>query len=259
VLEDNILKDKNISGFKTLVYPEWGSISPELKSLLLEYVENGGNLVLIGPHNASLFREVLDVQFLNEPQVRTNGLMYEGMLANIQSTSVSVSPGAKAMAFGVYYDGWDTRTKPKHAATITPYGNGKIACVYFDCGDSYMKRTTTVQRDFMKALIERLMPEPSIKVNGSHYLDVVNSFTSEGKQAIHLVNTAGPHANENSYLTFDDFPAVGPISIAVQALQKPKKVILQPENKTLPFEYNNNTITCTVPSIEIYDILVIEF
>lgn len=260
VLEDNILKAKqDLSEFKTIIYPEWGSISSGCKTQLLKYVEDGGNLVLVGPENANLFKEILNVRFMNEPLVRTNGLMHGGMLANIHSPSVSVKPGETARAFGVYHEGWDTRTEAYPAATITPYGKGKIACVYFDFGNSYQKRATSVQRDFMEALLERLMPVPSVKVNGPPYIDVVNSLTRNGRQAIHLVNTAGPHANEESYLTFNDFPPVGPVTITVQVQGKPEKVTLQPDNQELPFDYENNAISCTVPGVAIYDILVLEY
>ncbi|NBC81791.1 MAG: hypothetical protein GVY19_00265 [Bacteroidetes bacterium] len=258
VLEDNLLNEQDISEFGTLIYPEWGSISPELKSLLLNYAEKGGNLIVIGPDNAKIFKESLDIDFLNEPLVRTNGLMYKDMLANIQSASVAVKPGDKVQSFGVYYDDWDTTTPTRSAATITNHGKGKIACVYFDSGKNYAKRATTVQRDFMDALIDHLMPEPSIQMEGTNDIDVVNSFTTNGQQAIHLVNTAGPHSNENNYLTFDDFPRSGPLHLKIHADRKPRRLLLQPANQAIPFEYNNNKITCTIPEIDVYQILVIE-
>ncbi len=258
VIEDNLLKGQDVSEFGTLIYPEWGSISPELKSLLLNYAEKGGNLIVIGPDNAKIFKESLDIDFLNEPLVRTNGLMFKDMLANIQSASVAVKPGDKVQTFGVYYDNWDTTTPSRSAATITNHGKGKIACVSFDSGKNYAKRATTVQRDFMDALIDHLMPEPSIQMEGTNDIDVVNSFTTNKQQAIHLVNTAGPHSNENNYLTFDNFPRSGPIHLKIHADRKPRGLFLQPANQAIPFEYKNNKITCTIPEIDVYQILVIE-
>lgn len=79
----------------------------------------------------------------------------------------------------------------------------------------------------------------------------------EGKLAINLVNTAGPHADNNIYV-FDDIPQVGPLKVKIRSSKKPQKVTLEPAGKTIAYKYADGKIEFTLPRLQIHDIIVVE-
>ena len=95
-----------------------------------------------------------------------------------------------------------------------------------------------------------------VEVTGSHYVDVT-AATKDGKLMINLINTSGPHDNENVYV-FDNIPPVGPLSVAIRTAKRPKKVTLQPENIKLDYTFSKGQIKLMLPKLEIHNIIVVE-
>ena len=142
------------------------------------------------------------------------------------------------------------------AASIAPYGKGKIAAAYFNLGQSYCDARTHIPREFVNSLVRQLFPHPIVEVSGSHYVDVaVNRI--DGRLAINLVNTAGPHNNKN-IRTFDEVPRLGPLTIKIRSAKRPAKVTLQPQSKRLDYEYSDGQIKLTLPRLDIYEIIIVE-
>ncbi|MBI1390135.1 MAG: hypothetical protein GC154_16965 [bacterium] len=255
VVMEHTLKD-NIDQYGLLVYPEWETITPKLKADLLGYVERGGALLVIGPRSAALFEDDLDVKLTGEARVRDNGLQWNGMLASTYSLSQDVELGETAKAFGAYFDHWEDQGPQHTAASITPYGKGKLAAIYLNLGERYQQAAATVNREFVKAMADTLFPQPMVRVTGSHYVDVTLN-RKNGNLNLHLINTAGEHENEKVYV-YDEIPFVGPIHLEVRMDKKPKSVTLQPQNKALKYRYRNGVLRFTLPRLELYDIVVIE-
>lgn len=141
-------------------------------------------------------------------------------------------------------------------ATITRYGEGRIATVYFNFGQRYLDAATAVARDYLASLARELFPEPIVEVTGSHYVDVTTNRI-DGKLAINLINTAGPHADKKVRI-FDDIPQVGPLTVTIRTPKKPNKVTLQPANRALNYNYSAGKINLTLPYLQIHDIIVVE-
>jgi hypothetical protein len=246
----------NIREYPLLVYPEWDTISATLKDKLLQYVSAGGKLLIVGPRAAKQFRDVLQVDFMGQPQVNDNGLEYGGWLGNSNSVSQEIRIKGTAKPFGKIYRHWDMEGPSTIAATITPYGKGQIAAMYLNIGNAYLNRTTPVMRDFTDALIREMQPGFITEVKGSHSVDVTLNHLKNAT-VLHLVNAAGSHDNDK-VLVSDEIPVLGPLQISIQYPAKPKKVVLQPENKALSFTYDMGIIHCIVPALEIHEMVVVE-
>ena len=242
--------------YPLLVFPEWEYIEPDFKSELLNYVSDGGNLLIIGSKAAELFEKELGVTFIDEPEERVNFLEYNGSLTGIKSLYQRIEPGNSAQPFGNLYTDNDISGNVETAASINPYGKGKIAAIYLNLGESYNDGASSLSRDFLNALVGELFPEPIVAVTGSHYVDVTLNRI-DGKLAVNLVNTAGPHANEKVSI-FDDIPPVGPLSVSIRYEKRPSKVTLEPVGKDIDFNYINSKIVLTLPKLEIHDIIVVE-
>ncbi len=78
-----------------------------------------------------------------------------------------------------------------------------------------------MNRKFLNAFVQKLSPYPIVEINVSQYVDVTLNRI-KGKLAINLVNTSGPHDN-NDVLVFDEVLPVGPISFSIRIDKKPQK------------------------------------
>ena len=86
---------------------------------------------------------------------------------------------------------------------------------------------------------------------------MLHSTGKRGKLILNLVNAAGPHDNEK-VLVHDEIPPVGPLEITLNVPARPKKIMLQPENKPLSFTYREGAVQCSVPSLKIHEMIVVE-
>lgn len=247
---------KDISNYPLLVYPEWETITPEFKKKLLDYVSRGGNLLLVGPNTAALFLDELNITIKSPPALNNNGLEYNGWIAELMSLSQGVVPGAGVKSFGKYYQAVNMDGPSEIAATITPYGKGKIAATHIDLGKAYTNRSAPVMRDFLGALVREIFPDPAVTVSGSHYVDV--TCNTKGKMRIvNLINTSGPHDNEK-IMVHDEITPLGPLQVTIKSDSKPGSVTLQPGNKKLPFTFENGMVKCTLPKLAIHEIIVVQ-
>ncbi|MDZ7314742.1 MAG: hypothetical protein ONB24_01325 [candidate division KSB1 bacterium] len=255
VVMDHTLS-RNINDYPLLIWPEWETITPDMKSMLLSYVERGGKLLVIGPKAAKLFEAELRVKLLDEPTIKQNGLEANGWIAVVNSLSQDVQLSSMAKPFGRYYHYWNKEGEGKPAASIASYGRGKLAAVYLNLGERCRFTASVAARQFLAQLVRELYPDPLVQVTGSTYVDV--SVLCKGDQlGIHLVNTAGPHAVPTIH-AYDEIPPVGPLTVTLRLDQKPKRLTLQPQNRTLRFFYKDGKAVCTLDRLAVYDIIVVE-
>jgi hypothetical protein len=246
----------NIDQYPLLIYPEYDSITPKFKEKLLNYVSRGGNLLVIGPKTAALFKNELNVSFQGKPEMRTNVIEHGKVFEEIYSLSQSVLCQEGAKPFGRYYLSWDNETPSEIPATITQYGKGKIAAIYMNMGKVYLDRYVPVTRDFLNSVVKELFPEPVVEVSGSHLVDVTANRLNN-KLIIHLVNAAGPHDNEK-ILVHDEIPPVENLLVSIRYPSKPQKVTLQPSGRSVPFNFNNGKIQCKIDKVAIHEMIVIQ-
>jgi hypothetical protein len=255
IVMEHHLEDR-MQDYPLLIFPEWKTIEPDFQRDLLRYVKAGGNLLVIGPDSTSLFADALGVTFAGPATERVNGLEHGGWVAGMKSRFRKAILSARARPFGRVHTENDIESPYEAAASIAPYGAGRIAGVYLDMGERYHHASTTVARDFLSALVGELFPRPRVTVTGSRYVDVTLG-EKNGRLGVHLVNTAGPHGDKQVYV-HDDIPPVGPLTVTVRMPEKPARVTLQPQGRALEFTYQSGLVSLTVPRLSIYDIVVFE-
>ncbi len=256
----DIVMEHHLTGrmkeYPLLVYPEWEYIDPQFKKDLLEYVKQGGNLLIVGPRAAALFEKELGISFEGDARELDNGLEYNGWVAGIKSLFRKANLTDRAKAFGKIHRDNDIESPFETAASIAQYGKGKIAAIYLNLGERYHNGATSVGREFLKGLVDELFPNPLVRVKGSQYVDVTAN-RKNGKLAINLVNTAGPHADDKIHV-FDEIPAVGPLSVIIRYNKQPHRVTLEPSGDKIKYQYRDDKISLTVPHLEIHDVIVVE-
>ena len=246
---------KRAAEYPLLILPEWANIEPELRKSLLEYANNGGSLLIIGPVAAAHFKKELRVQLIGKPEEKSRWLAHDGWLGLLQSVTQEVKLLNGATAFGKLHENDDFITPSTIAASIAPYGKGKISASYINLGERYRKAATPTARRFLDGLVRKLFPRPLVEVRGSQWVDVTLNRLND-RQLINLVNTAGPHADAQ-VLVHDDIPPVGPLQITIRSPRKPRRILLQPEAKSLPFQFRNGEAMLTLKSLDVHKILEI--
>lgn len=239
--------------YPLIILPEWDVIEPDMIIRLKEYVEEGGNLLVIGTDATALFEDILGVEGVEEGTASCLG--FDNRFVDVQNKfrEVHCNPGTKELAR--LYQTNDFRYPSGIAATINKYGKGQVAGVYMNMGESYLSTTSPVFRDFLSEIINQLFPEPLVTVKGSHRVHVIPA-EKEGRMLIQLVNTSGDHANRH-VKGIDEIPELRGLKVTVRMKEKPKKVMLQPEGKSLKFNFTGDNISFVVPELKIHDIVEI--
>lgn len=275
--------DGKMNKYPIIIIPEIRYFEDEFKAQLLQYAKEGGSLMIIGPVAAQEFADEAGVELVNKisddiiadaklmiknykkPLETVNKpegyyieqwLQFNEWMAGFKSLSADVKPKENTKTIGRLYPQNDNAGEYRTAATIAEYGKGKICAVWFNMGERYVNGATSLSRDFLGGLVEKLFPAPMVKLKGSHYVDV-SINTLDDTLLIHLINTSGPHGNNKIYV-FDEILSVGPVTLEIKLDSKPKSVTLQPENKNMPVNYNDGILNVVLDRLEIYDILVIK-
>lgn len=244
-----------LADYPLLVLPEWAVIPDDFRAELLAYVEGGGNLIVVGPHAVAHFEDEIDVTLEGMPEESAvRFLEHDGWLDGRTAAYQDHTLGPRAEPFGRLFEGFDFTEPSAPAASITPYGSGRIAAVYTNLGSYYRNFQTSIPRKFLDSLVRELFPDPAVEVRGSQYAEVVLA-QKDGKTIVHLINCAGPQDNGRVYI-FDEIPPIGPLEVSLRLPSAPARVTLEPDGAELPFAYSDGVAVVTVPRLEVHAMVV---
>ncbi len=237
-----------------VVVPEVEYMDENFRTQLLDYVSEGGNVLLIGTAAAKLFEKKLGISL---PEIFKKSVWLENdrTMCTLNCSYKLKSPQGHEAAGRLYPD-HDIYGDYFDAASVMNFGNGKLGCIYFDMGDNYSKFFTPTLRNFLGMIVDKLFTVPLVRVSGSQYIDV-SLGAREDKLFINLINTSGPHSNKFIHV-FDEIPTLRNIEVTVKVDSKPSKVVLQPENRELEYEFNAGQINFKIAELEIHSVIVIE-
>jgi hypothetical protein len=255
ILMEHHLKGK-MEEYPLIVIPECQYLAEEFRKELLGYVQNGGNLLVVGPEATTMFTEQLKVEIKDSASVVTKVISSNDRMAGINTLFQPIVPKDGAEVCGNRFDVADFRFPSKPAATITSFGKGKIAGVYFNIGKNYLQASNPVYRDFINSIVHKLFINPVAEILGSEYVAMTVNRLGD-KLTVNLINMAGEHSNEK-VARYDEIPEIGPLKVKIRLNERPKKVTLQPENTTLKFSYSNEILETTIDRLKIHSIIVIE-
>ncbi|MCX6225500.1 MAG: hypothetical protein NTV01_12255 [Bacteroidia bacterium] len=224
---------KRLTEYPVVVIPEWKTIEPELEEMLKKYVSDGGNLLIIGASATAGFDELLGVQQKEAPVKMVRNICLGDRFAAVSEDVRAVECLAGTTELSKLFSSADLRFPAETAATVRSWGKGKVAGVYIDFGASYLINTSPVIRDLMAGIIQQLYPNPIIKIEGTHKVNVVPT-AKNGKLLIQLVNTSGDHANSN-VKGIDEIPVLTNLKVSVLTKTNPKSVQIQPEGTPLKY------------------------
>lgn len=198
VLPAHYAKSCDLSVFPVLVLPELDRIEDDLKEKLLQYVENGGKLVLTGAHTSGVF-----------------GFACEEAKKQVVNFKVGNSTASL----------YTNATENTAEVSVRDYGAGKLVSLPVNLG-AYLNQRSDIVADFVDNLL-RTLYAPLVTVRGSRNVEIMVN-RKDGKLLVNLVNTSGAHADA-SVRRFDEIPTLKGLVVDIQTESKPEKVTLEPE------------------------------
>lgn len=255
LMTHHVLNKVNLSDYGVLVVSDMEAIEPDLRTVLLDYVNGGGKLIISGYNSSQLFIPYLDIDIIGgNDKPSAVYIEYEGNIAPVISPYREITLTENCIPFGKLYLTDDTCGKKFTAATITDYGDGQICGVYFNTG-AYQKTKTTVVRKFISALIDKMF-EPIVKLESIEPIEIA-LMRKDGKLCINLLNLGGNHSDP-SYKSFDRVPPVYDINISIQYPNEPESVRLMPDDEILEYSYSDGKIELTLNDLHIHSIITVQ-
>lgn len=240
--------------YKLIVVPEWSEFS--CKDKLLAFAENGGSLLIIGSGATKLFEKELGVSITDTVKQKRVfiGDKYDycsfGELSDINEVKVLTAVAAENAFLNSDFS--DIHT----ALTVNGLGKGKIAGIYFDMGQQYISGRTAGACDFVKRTVSKLLQKPELTVIGSRNIEVALRRNC-GKKEVVLLNCSGPHSDPNTF-TYDELLPICDITVKVKTENKPEKVVRQPENLQLDFEWDGEYTVVKLEKLEMMSVITLD-
>jgi hypothetical protein len=242
--------------FPVVVIPDAYKLAADFRLALLDYVDAGGSLVLLGEQCARLFEPALGVTFDGPPN---QGGVLGSVGTNVSWTKgwQKISPaGAKVIAQRQLTA--EAGSAPEPAATATTRGKGRIAAVYGPiCGKLQQTRPAAVC-ELVGAVMREAFPQPLVETDATATVDLALRRTRDGKLSVHFLNLATVQRGETEFPAMDPYPAAGPFAVRLRVPQKPAAIRWDPDGRKVEWSWRDGILTATIPSVQIHSVLVVE-
>jgi len=239
VVSEHDLADGKINSYPVIVIPElYEGLEDKTMDILNEYVrEQGGSLILNGGNTCRLFAEK------GFPEGENVALTLPNILVRIfDPLSVDGNQIAE-------------KEIENYSLPVKNYGKGKVAAVNSDVAKSYFELAQSKVADMFDNVLLQ-MYEPRIRIESSKgKLDIVDLW-KDGKMLIQLVNANGLHHASNN-LTEKTIAPVTDIILKIRLDKKPSGIRLQPDDKSLKYEWKEGYALVSIPEVELHSVVQI--
>ena len=254
---DHQLKNR-LDKYPVIIIPEFTGLKDDLKKLVLDYVQNGGNLIVIGAKGVKEFEPQMGVTYEDYQENKVISMGFENQISSAKTNVQHVKPLTGTKVIGELYNTDDFRFPSGYpVATVASYGKGKIAGFYIDAAKVYYTYQARGYLKIMNAVIDEVFPKPVVRLSGSDCVHAVVS-QKDDKWFVNLINAAGSHFNAKVY-QYDHIPATGDLTLELNTPKPIKKIVLQPDGKILKFSKKDGRTSVVVPSVAVHSIVQIEF
>jgi hypothetical protein len=180
-----------------------------------------------------------------------------------------VKPAAGATAFGRLYSSYFNRSFDRFCShNQTPYDKamphpvavikGRQAYIAPAIFGNYREHAYPVYKTLVAQILERLLPEPLVRVQAPSAMEVsINRQASPKRLIAHLVNFQ-PQRRHIAVEWIEDIYPVRDIRMAVRTGTEPKAVYLAPQKEALPFRMNGARCEISVPEVKAHQMVVFE-
>lgn len=248
VLMQYQLKEK-LASYPVVIVPEWNNLGKNVMRQLLSYVNNGGNIIVEGADAVKPFVAYCSVAVLDKVNdsclLKYNAASSSGTIT-FQKALVN-NRNIEQLGTAVFQQ--DKTQYP--LATISAYGKGKIALLYFNAAGLYSRLNMQTIKQLVDDINSKLLAKPVVTISGT--ADIQQMVTVRNNHLfVHLINMSGKSSSYNTVTPVQSF------KVEIHTNKKPSFVLLQPGDIKLNYAYNNGVITATIPGVDIYSIIDVQ-
>lgn len=267
--------EKLCDEFKMIVIPElYAGLEEKTVKLLLDYAKRGGKLLLCGKNTCRIFAkagapftvEELDENFPRGILAYDNGFVddaphtksyYFTMDSNKYECGSIFCPCAIKSEGQTVADVIDSiRAEGPALSSVIPYGSGVVATVGFDAGTQYLAAPQYTYRKLFDKLMHTLYT-PTVNIESACGLVEIICLEDNGKLLVQLINGNGTHADV-AYATDDHIPPALDVKLSIELNKKPEALLLQPEGKSLEFEWRDGRAFVCIDRLDIHSIIEVK-
>ena len=255
---------EHLDEFPVAVAPEQDRMSDEMVGALVDYVTEGGRLLVSGLAAYQRF----------------GGRFLGVRKGKVEEERVYHVPAADG-SFAAWSDAWhltrptsarglgqlattpllDDRLLPHPAAFVNKVGRGAVAYVPFGIFRFFEHTRYPLARAFVDEVTRALAGTLAISVRAPTCIDVV--LRRKGSRSIvHLINRASGVPQRPNDGTVDEIPPMGPVEVRMKLDGKPKSVRLVLEKAPVDWKYRAGkrvgTLTARLECVHLHAALVVE-
>ncbi|MGJ5820480.1 hypothetical protein [Paludibaculum fermentans] len=243
--------DRLAARYPCIVLPDWAAPGQQVKDLLVQYVRDGGRLVVSGAANAQLFGPEAGLQPLG-PAADVPAFVPGEILGNVTGRWLDFDAGS-ARVVARRFPELDTRSQGAPAAVSVRLGKGTLVVCAGPIGAVYAATHATPVRKFAQALVAPLF-QPLVRVDAPPSVEVVLR-RKNGQLLVHLLNATGMQV-AGDYSTIDFVPPLTAVQLSFGA-NKPKSVRLEPAGQVMEPVLKDGHWTVGIPLLEMHLVAVV--
>ena len=277
-LFDFIDEETDFSGYKLLILPDQILLCDGLAARLNEYIARGGKVLLTGYSGLDMdkIRFMLDVgaEFAGMNEFRPDYMIPHFDVVNGETAYVMYTQGMKlknvtgdvfASRQASYFNRtWQHYSSHQHtpsnvaapleAAAVV---KGNVAYIGWNIFEDYATKGELVVKELaLKAIDLLLGDERTVKVTLPDR-GVVTVTQQEERKIVHLL-FAHTTVRGKGIEVIEDAVPLHHVQAAVKAEKAPERVYLAPQGTDIPFAYENDRVTFTVPEMSLHQMVVVE-
>lgn len=217
---------------------------------LMEYANEGGSLMLVGPRSCQFFAEKGLPVRLSEVKKEKQAFTLDGEWFGVVSEMCAVmGENAETVALAAE----NPRAVAEALAVVMPFGKGKVALVGADLGLAYAREAQFMHVELAKALMARLY-EPLVRVEEADGRLEINALTKDGRLMIQLVNANGSHRDAH-VASEKVIPSVHDAVISLRSEKMPAAMKLEPRGEKLAMTRRDGRVYVRVERVRFHEII----
>ncbi|MBO5857911.1 MAG: beta-galactosidase trimerization domain-containing protein [Clostridia bacterium] len=282
LLEGNYLYDfidetNSLENYKLLILPDVEGMSDEFTEKVKTFLNKGGKVIASAKSIVKDNKFVLDfgAEYLGLNEFNPTYLVphYEtvnGVTEYVMRTSFYKFKANNGEVVASVQNPYFNRTLEHFCSHMhTPNNpeeefsgaviNNNIAYIGWDIFSAYALHGHLCFKELFKAIIEKMLgAEKTISVNiPDKAVVTLTRQEKENRSMLHLLYAHTTVRGKGTEVIEDTVPLYN-VNCSVKYNKKPSKVVMQPQNEEIKFEYVNGEVKFTVPKVDIHAMVVIE-
>lgn len=251
--------EDNLDDYGLVVVPEI-TLNDNFKKKLLNYVSNGGKVILTGSLVYDGFSDFLGVEKIGRYDDSSNFWVATGdRVASFNAPMERVNTTtAKTFRYRMWQQQPGLNESSEPIITINKIGKGFVTGIYTDIFQQFDANQISQYKGLIQDVVKEMGCKFSIRdVQAPSYVHVI-AREKPGMKIISLMNTGQVKAQMAGDFDTQEVPVVKEVKFSMDLPQKPKSVTLMPSGKNIKSSWKDGVLSVTVKNLHILESVIIK-